>query len=107
MAALVGSYAGVVPGEVIQLDHLDFEAKLQGLAGDRERVVVTVSELARTWEGLKGGVAAAGGDVAVAAFDEHVALMRELTAVGSDEEIADEAQNGLDLVDEVEVVYTG
>lgn len=107
MAAVVASYTDLVPGEVIQLDHLDFEAKLQALAGDRERMAVTVSELARTWQGLRGGAVAAGGDVAVAAFDEHVALMQELVANGSDEELADEAQNGLDLVDEIEAVYAG
>lgn len=107
VSQFLGHYQGAVPAEVITLDYLDFEAKLQALAGDRGAARAAVGELAATWDGLRSQVVAAGGDQAAASFDQHVAAMRDLLANGSNQQLADEAQQGLDLVDEIEAVYTG
>ncbi len=100
-------YSDPVPADVIQLDYLDFEAKLEALAGDRTKAADAVGQLDRTWSSLRSQVVAAGGDVAAASFDTHVAEMRELLHTASDTQLADEAQHGLDLVDRIEVVYAG
>jgi len=100
-------YSDPVPAEVIELDYLDFEAKLQGIAGDSTEAASAIAQLDRTWSALRGEVVAAGGDSAAAQFDAHVAEMLRLTSAGTDQQIADEAQHGLDLVDEIEVVYAG
>lgn len=101
------NYDSVVPAEVIGLDYLDFEAKLQALAGDRRAAEAAVADLAATWKGLAPEVISAGGEQAAASFDQHVSAMQDLLRSGSDKQLADEAQNGLNLVDEIEVVYTG
>ncbi len=100
-------YSDPVPSDVIRLDYLDFETKLRAIAGDRTAARVAVGELARVWNGLRGEVASEGGQAAAASFDAHVARIQKLLEDGSDRMLAAEAQHGLDLVDEVEVVYGG
>lgn len=107
VAQFLGSYEDVVPADVIKLDYLDFEAKLQALAGNRPATQAAVTGLAAAWQRLKPDVVGAGGDQAATSFDEHVSTMQGLLASGTDKQLADEAQHGLDLVDEIEVVYTG
>lgn len=107
IAGFLGNYQDTVPADVIAMDYLDFEAKLQALAGDRPKAQGAVSKLAATWDALEAEVVAAGGNEAAASFGEHVKTMQVLIASGSDQQLADEAQTGLDLVDEIEAVYTG
>ena len=104
------AYSDRVPAQVTRLDYLDFEAKLRALAGDRGRVADAVSGLRVAWKELRKKVrrAGAGGSAAKDHFDAHVRAMRDLVdAVASTARIAREAQHGLDLVDEIENVYTG
>lgn len=101
------AYRDPVPADVLRLDYLDFEIKLEALAGDRKKAAVAVSSLAKTWTGLESEVVAAGGDSEAKSFSAHVDSVESLVASGTDQEIADEAQHGLDLVDELEGVYTG
>jgi hypothetical protein len=101
-------YADRVPAQVTRLDYLDFEAKLQALAGDRGRVADAVSGLEVAWRELRNKVVRAGGTVPAAAFSVHVSAMRSLVADrASTHAIAREAQHGLDLVDKIEAVYEG
>lgn len=107
VSQFLGVYDDVVPSKVITLDYLDFEAKLQALAGDRPAAESAITKLVATWEQLKPEVVAAGGEQAAASFDAHVTDMQDLLASGADDQLASEAQHGLDLVDEIEAVYTG
>jgi hypothetical protein len=103
-------YSDRVPAQVTRLDYLDFEAKLRALAGDRGRTADAVSGLRIAWKELRKKVRRVrpGGVAAKDHFDGHVRRMRELVeADASLEQIAREAQHGLDLVDEIEAVYTG
>lgn len=101
------AYSDPVPADVIELDYLDFEAKLQGLAGEQSKAAAAIDQLGRTWSALRSEVIAAGGNTVAAKFDAHSAEMLKLTRTGTDQQIADEAQRGLDLVDEIEAVYAG
>lgn len=107
VSQFLGAYDDVVPSKVITLDYLDFEAKLQALAGNRRAAESAVTDLVATWEQLRPEVLAAGGEQAAASFDAHVSDMQDLLASGVGDRLADEAQHGLDLVDEIEAVYTG
>lgn len=107
IAGFLGSYEDPVPADVITLDYLDFEAKLQALAGDGRSAAAAVTRLASTWDGLRAGVAAAGGTDAAGEFDSHVANMQQLSQSGDLDALSAEAQRGLDLVDMIEAVYTG
>jgi hypothetical protein len=104
VARFFGRYETGVPGAVMQLDHLDFEAKLRALARELEPVRTTVDRLSTTWTELSKTLLA--GDKASALrtqFDAHVRAMAALAAAGTDfDAMAMEAQHGLDLVDDLE-----
>lgn len=107
IARFYGRYEGDVPGAVMQLDHLDFEAKLRAIARQLDPLRSTVDQLARTWTAVSTQLPS--GDKASAArtqFDGHVAAMGALVAAGTDfDGMAKEAERGLDLVDELEGVF--
>jgi hypothetical protein len=100
-------YESPVPADVMELDHLDFEAKLQAKAGHSGALHSAVERLDRTWAKLRPGLLEAGGKRVAPRFDTHVERMQRL-ASGSDSASAEkEAQHGLDLVDQLETVYAG
>ena len=109
IAQLFGKFQSDVPGSVLVLDYLDFEAKLRGLAHDIDPFRATVTRLSATWGDLAKTFPS--GDKAGAVrgrFDAHVAAMTSLAAAGTDfDGMVTEAQHGLDLVDEIEEVYAG
>jgi hypothetical protein len=100
-------YDSPVPAAVMQLDYLDFAAKLQSLKGDDRALGAAVRALERTWGRLREDVVAAGGGKAARRFDGHVEAMRALAANRRPATTQREAQHGLDLVDELEAVYSG
>ena len=107
---LFAVYRDPVPSDVTRLDYLDFEAKLEALAGQRGKVRSVVRELGDVWSPLRVRVRAAGGAAPADRFDAHVRAMGTLVRSGAAagaREIAREAQHGLDLVDELEAVYAG
>ncbi len=109
VAQLFGKFQSAVPGTVLVLDYLDFEAKLRALAHEIDPVRATVTRLSTTWSELLKTYPS--GDKASAArgrFEAHVAAMTTLATAGTDfDGLAKEAQHGLDLVDELEEVYAG
>ena len=109
IAQLFGNFQSDVPGAVLVLDYLDFEAKLRALAHDIDPRRATVTRLSTTWSELAKTFPS--GDKARAVrgrFDAHVAAMTSMAAAGTDfDGMAREAQHGLDLVDELEEVYAG
>lgn len=100
-------FSDPVPAEVIQLDYLDFEVKVQSIAGNREAAAKAAAALKRLWSKMSPRVVASGGESAARGYSAHVKALDPLLAKGTDEQIAAEAQNGLDLVDQIEAVYTG
>jgi hypothetical protein len=105
--AFFARYDDPVPADVTTLDHLDFAAKLQSLKGDGGALAAAVRSLKRTWGRLRPSLVAAGGAKVAVAFDEHVDAMRALVANRQPAKTEREAQHGLDLVDELESVYSG
>jgi hypothetical protein len=109
IARFFGRYDTAVPGAVMQLDYLDFEAKLRALAREIDPVRATVGQLSATWAELAKSLPS--GEKASAArtqFEAHVSAMGALVTAGTDfDGMAKEAQHGLDLVDELEAVFSG
>jgi hypothetical protein len=109
IAQLFGKFQSDVPGAVLVLDYLDFEAKLRALAHDIDPLRATVTRQSTTWSELAKTFPSVDKARAVRGrFDAHVAAMTSLAAAGTDfDGMASEAQHGLDLVDELEEVYAG
>lgn len=109
IARFFGRFSSDVPGAVMLLDHLDFEAKLRSLARDVDRVRASVGELSKTWTELSKSIpAGARAAESRSRFDAHVAAMTALAGAGTDfDGMVREAEHGLDLVDELEGVFTG
>jgi hypothetical protein len=109
IAGFFGKFPSDVPGAVLTLDYLDFEAKLQALAHNVEAERATVTRLSATWREVAKNFPTGEGAAAVRSrFDAHVAALGALAAAGTDfDGMAREAQHGLDLVDEIEGVYEG
>ena len=109
IAQLFGKFQSDVPGSVMVLDYLDFEAKLRALAHDIDPLRTAVNRLSSTWSELSKTFPS--GDKAGAVrgrFDAHVTAMTAMATTGTDfDGMANEAQHGLDLVDEIEEVYAG
>ena len=107
VARFFGRYQTDVPGSVMFLDYLDFEAKLRALAHELDPLRATVDQLSKTWREVSKTLPP--GEKATEArtqFDGHVSAMAALVAAGTDfDGLAKEAQHGLDLVDELEAVY--
>jgi hypothetical protein len=98
-------FADPVPVAVRRLDYLDREAQLRSLAGQGKAVPPVVARLAATWAPLRRPVISHGGATVAAAYTRHVAAMRRLAqAPGS--AFRREAVNGLNLVDELERVFS-
>jgi hypothetical protein len=105
VTALYVRFANPVPVAVRRLDYLDREAQLRSLAGRGKAVPPVVARLAATWAPLRKSVIGHGGGTVAAAYARHVAAMRRLAhAPGS--AFRREAVNGLNLVDELETVFS-
>jgi outer membrane murein-binding lipoprotein Lpp len=109
VARFFGRYETAVPGSVMVLDHLDFEAKLRAQARELDPLRATVDQLSKTW-GEVAKTLPAGDDATRARtrFEAHVGALSTLVAAGTDfDGMAREAEHGLDVVDELEAVYQG
>lgn len=109
VARFFGRYQTEVPGSVLFLDYLDFEAKLRSMAHEIDPLRAAVGELAQTWAEVAKTLPSGGKATAARAqFETHVATMTSLVTAGTDfDGMGREAQHGLDLVDELEAVYEG
>ena len=105
VAKLYARFADPVPVAVRRLDYLDREAQLRSLAGQRKAVPPVVARLTATWLSLRPVVIAHGGKSVAAAYGRHVAAMRRL-AQKPDGAFRSEAVNGLNIVDELEGVFS-
>jgi hypothetical protein len=105
VVTLYARFADRVPVAVRRLDYLDREAQLRSLAGQRKAVVPIVAQLAATWTPLRPAVVGHGGQTVAAAYGRHVAAMRRL-APAPGGAFRSEAVNGLNIVDELETVFS-
>jgi hypothetical protein len=105
MAGFYAHFSDRVPPTILTLDYLDREAQLRSLAGEPAKVASAVRALRPAWKRVRAKVVAAGGADEAAAFGRHVAAMNRLDH-GSRVELRAEAVRGLELVDELEHVFT-
>ena len=105
MPALYQHFRDPVPSTILKLDWLDREAQLRSLAREPSKVSSAVAELGRTWPLVRGKVIAAGGASEAAAYDRHVAAMRRLDPRAG-KKLQAEASRGLELVDDLEQVFS-
>jgi hypothetical protein len=106
MPDLYAHFRNRVPPSILALDYFDREAQLRSLARQSANVTVAVEGLRATWPRVRPKVRAAGGREEAAAFDLHVRTMAGLRS-GAAKKVQAEAIRGLELVDELERVFTG
>lgn len=97
-------YETSVPASVTELDHLDFEAKLESRAHDPAKLRQAVDQLGAIWDSVRPRVNDAR---AAARFDAHVKAITALADNADPARTQREAQHGLDLVDELEQSFEG
>jgi hypothetical protein len=100
---LFARYDTPVPAAVTELDYLDFESKLESRAKDKAKLGAAVAQLQDKWTALRTDVP---DKRVVARYDSHVQAMEALAGNADPEKTQREAQNGLNLVDEIEGAYT-
>jgi hypothetical protein len=106
MPDLYAHFRNRVPPLILALDYFDREAQLRSLAHEPAKVSAAVEGLRTTWPRVRPKVRAAGGGKEVAAFDRHVHAMTGLRS-GAANRVQAEAIRGLELVDELERVFSG
>lgn len=106
MPSLYAHFSDRVPPTILKLDYLDREAELRSRAHDSSRAAAAVAQLAPAWAGVRARVVAAGGKSEAASFDRHVTAMKKL-ASRTGRSFEAEAARGLELVDQLEQVFTG
>lgn len=104
MPGLYGHFRTRVPPTILKLDWLDREAQLRSLARQPAAVASAVADLRRTWPPVRRKVVAAGGAHEARAYDAHVAALRRLDP--ADRRVQAEASRGLELVDDLENVFS-
>jgi len=104
MPDFYGRFQDPVPAPVLKLDYLDREALLHSLARQPVQVATTVKELERTWVRLRPAVIAAGAAKEAAAYGRHVVALNRLEA--GQKNVQAEADRGLNLVDQLEQVFS-
>jgi hypothetical protein len=102
---LYAHFSDSVPVAVRRLDYLDREAQLRSLAGQRKAVPPVVARLAATWKPLRQSVIGHGGGTVAAAYARHVTAMGRLASTPGGA-FRSEAVNGLNIVDELETVFS-
>ena len=105
MPELYGRFRNPVPAAILELDYLDREAQLRSLAHQPRKVADAVEGLVRAWPQVRPKVIAAGGGKEAAAYSGHVAAMKQLEP-DARKRVQAEAVRGLELVDELERVFT-
>jgi hypothetical protein len=106
MPGLYAHFQDPVPPTILRLDFLDREAQLRSLAHQATQAAAAVGALAPAWSGVRSRVIAAGGANEAGSFDRHVAAMKKLLP-RTGRSFEAEAARGLELVDQLERVFTG
>lgn len=105
MPGLYAHFRNPVPPTILKLDWADREAQLRSLAREPARVGPAVAVLRRTWSLVRPRVVAAGGATEAAAYDRHIAAMSRLDPRAG-KRLQAEASRGLELVDDLERVFS-
>ena len=107
MPDLFDLYNPKIPSAVLALDYLGREVVLDGMEEDFTAATSDVDAIQSEWDGLRPSLVDAGGsDVATAYDDSLAALRQDITDLNSDL-LIEEANVGLEIVDNMETVFEG
>lgn len=107
MPDLFDLYNPQIPSAVLALDYLGREVVLDGMEEDFTAALTDVDAIQAEWDGLRPSLVDAGGsDVATAYDDSLAALRQDITDLNSDA-LIEEANVGLEIVDDMEKVFEG
>lgn len=105
MKDLFGLYDPTTPPSIIQLDYGGREIVLDALAADLLAAGVDIDALETEWLSVSDAVVAAGGQDVADSYDLHIAEMRARVTADDADTLIEEANLGLELVDDMEKLY--
>jgi hypothetical protein len=105
MDELFGLYDPRTPTEIIALDYSGREVVLDATEPNLSSATEDVDELETTWNQVKAKVVDAGGQDTADKYDAHIDAMRQAAAADDPSTVIDEANVGLELVDDMEKLF--
>ena len=107
MPDLFDLYNPKIPSAVLALDYLGREVVLDGMEEDFTAATSDVDAIQSEWDGLRPLLVDAGGSDVATAYDDSIAALRQdITDLNSDL-LIEEANVGLEIVDNMETVFEG
>jgi len=105
MASFYSAYQPEVPAEVLTLDYVGRELRLDAMAHDYARARTDVEAMTASWRTLRPRVVRAGGVTEAAAFDRSIDAEQRAIASERGPVLDEEARAQLELVDDLERVF--
>lgn len=106
MDELFALYDDPVPASVLALDYGGREVSLDALEVDMTAALSDIGTLETVWGDVKQQVLDAGGDAEAADYDTSLATQADLANAGDATGLLTESNNGLEIVDSLEGVFT-
>lgn len=106
MDELFALYADPVPPAVLALDYGGREVSIDAMEAGMGDALDDIGELRTVWSGVKQQVLDAGGDAEAADYEASLATQTDLANAGDAAGLLTESNNGLEIVDALEGVFT-
>lgn len=106
MDELFALYDDPIPPAVLALDYGGREVSIDALEEGMGDALEDIGELESIWSGVKQEVLDAGGDAEAADYDTSLTTQTDLANAGDAAGLLAESNNGLEIVDALEGVFT-
>jgi len=105
MDELFDLYDPAIPSAVLALDYLGREVVLDGMEEDYAAATADVGEIQAVWDSLRQAVVDAGGSDVATTYDDSIAALLQDIADTDATALIEEANVGLEIVDQMEAVF--
>ena len=106
MDELFALYDDAIPADILALDYGGREVSIDAMEEGMGDALDDIGELEAVWSGVKQQVLDAGGDAEAADYEASLASQTELANGGDASGLLVESNNGLEIVDALEGVFT-
>ena len=102
---LFALYDSAIPADIGRLDVLGRQILLDVAQGDWAKAEQSLAQTAAVWQRVRPSALAQQGDKVVAAYDASLSAQAAWLKTKDREKLIDEANTGLEIVDELEGIY--
>lgn len=106
MDELFALYDDAIPADILALDYGGREVSIDAMEAGLGDALDDIGELEAVWSGVKQQVLDAGGDAEAADYETSLASQTDLANAGDAPGLLAESNNGLEIVDALEGVFT-